>query len=60
MQLDLIKSATFFQQLLCSYFQHLRSQIIETVMVLSVCHLFGLYTPNQVADALELPKGRLY
>ena len=60
MQLDLIKSATFFQQLLCSYFQRLRSQIVETVLVLSVCHLFGLYNPNQVADALELPKGRLY
>ena len=28
--------------------------------MLSVCHLFGLYNPNQVSDALELPKARLY
>ena len=60
MQLYLIKSATFFQHLLFSYFQRLRSQVVETVVVLSVCHLFGLYNPNQVSDALELPKGRLY
>ena len=60
MQLHLIKSATFFQHLLFSYFQRLRSQVVETVVVLSVCHLFGLYNPNQVSDALELPKGRLY
>ena len=60
MQLHLIKSATFFQHLLCSYFQRLRSQLVETVVILSVCHLFGLYNPNQVADALELPKARLY
>ena len=60
MHLHLIKSATFFQQLLCSYFRRLRSQLVETVVILSVCHLFGLYNPNQVADALELPKARLY
>ena len=27
---------------------------------MSVLHLFGLYNPNQVADALKLPKARLY
>ena len=29
-------------------------------MLLCVCHLFGLYNPNQVADALKLPKAGLY
>ena len=36
------------------------SQIVETLVVLSVCHLFGLYNPNQVADAFKLPKAGLY
>ena len=38
----------------------MRWQVVETLLVLSVCHLFGLYNPNQVADALKLPKARLY
>ena len=60
MQDHLIKSTIFFQDLLCSYFQRLRRQIVETLVLLCVCHLFGLYNPNQVADALKLPKARLY
>ena len=56
----LIKSTLFFQDLLCSYFQCIKRQVIETLLLLCVCHLFGLYNPNQVADALELPKARLY
>ena len=55
-----IKSTIFFQDLLSSYFQRITSQVIETLLVLSICHLFGLYNPNQVADALKLPKARLY
>ena len=35
-------------------------QIVETLVLLSVSYLFGLYNPNQVADALRLPKARLY
>ena len=38
----------------------MRWKVVETLLVLSVCHLFGLYNPNQVADALKLPKARLY
>ena len=29
-------------------------------MLLSLCHLFGLYNPNQVSDALFIPKASLY
>ena len=54
------KSTIFFQHLLSSYFQRMRRQVVETLLMLSVCHLFGLYNPNQVADALKLPKARLY
>jgi len=60
MRYKLIKSTIFFQDLLCSYFQRMRQQVVETLLLLCVCHLFGLYNPNQVADALKLPKARLY
>ena len=60
MQDQFIKSTRFFQHLLSSYFRRITSQVVETLLVLSVCHLFGLYNPNQVADALALPKARLY
>ena len=60
MQEHFITSTLFFQHLLSSYFQRMRRQVVETLLVLSVCHLFGLDNPNQVADALELPKARLY
>ena len=60
MQDQFIKSTRFFQHLLSSYFRRITSQVVETLLVLSVCHLFGLYNPNQVADALELPKAKLH
>jgi len=60
MQYKIIKSTRFFQDLLSSYFRRLRQQVVETLLLLCVCHLFGLYNPNQVADALKLPKSRLY
>ena len=60
MRHKIITSTLFFQDLLSSYFQRLSQQIVETLVLLCVCHLFGLYNPNQVADALELPKARLY
>ncbi len=60
MRHKIIKSTIFFQDLFSSYFRRMRQQIIETLLLLCVCHLFGLYNPNQVADALKLPKARLY
>lgn len=57
---QIIKSLRFFQHLLFTRFRHIRSQIVDTILLLSVCHLFGLYNPNQVADALTLPKAGLY
>ncbi|MDE0016415.1 MAG: hypothetical protein OXU51_09525 [Candidatus Poribacteria bacterium] len=61
MQYKIIKSTMFFQDLLCSYFRRMRQQVVETLLLLCVgFHLFGLYNPNQVADALKLPKSRLY
>ena len=60
MRHKIIKSTRFFQDLLSAYFQRMTQQIVETLLLLCVCHLFGLYNPNQVADALRLPKAGLY
>ena len=38
----------------------MRQQVVETLLLLCVRHLFGLYNPNQVSDALKLPKAGLY
>ena len=60
MQPQLIKSTLFFQQLLSSRFRTLKERVVKTIMLLSLCHLFGLYNPNQVSDALFIPKASLY
>ena len=57
---QLIKSTIFFQELLFSRFRTLKERLIETIMLLSLCHLFRLSNPNQVSDALSIPKARLY
>ena len=56
----LIKSTTFFQGLLSSQFHTLKQGFVNTLVFLSTCHLFRLTNPNQVADALSIPKARLY
>ena len=58
MQTQLIKSITFFQQLLSSQFSTLNQRLVRTLVFLS--NLFGLTNPNQVSDALSIPKARLY
>ena len=60
MQHHLTKSIMFFQVLLYSCFRRLTSELVETLLLLSTGHLFGLYNPNQVADALSIPKAKLY
>ncbi len=60
MQHHLIKSAMCFQILLYSNFRKMTSQLREVFLLLSTGHLFGLYNPNQVADALAIPKASLY
>ena len=60
MRTQLIKSTVFFQQLLSSRFRTLKERVVKTIMLLSLCHLFSLYNPNQVSDALFIPKASLY
>ncbi len=60
MQQHLIKSAMYFQILPYSNFRKMTSQLRETLLLLSTGHLFGLYSLNQVADALAIPKASLY
>ena len=60
MRTQLIKSTLFFQELLSSRFRTLKERVVKTIMLLSLCHLFSLYNPNQVSDALFIPKASLY
>lgn len=52
--IQFIKSTILFQDSLS--FQQMTQQIVEMLVLLCVRHLLGLYNPNQVADALKLPK----
>lgn len=60
MQQYVTKSLMFFQTLLYSNFRRMTYQLQEVLLLLSTCHLFGLYNPNQVSDALAIPKAKLY
>ena len=60
MQQHFIKSAMFFQILLYSNFPKMTTHLREILLLLSTGHLFGLYNPDQVADALAIPKANLY
>ncbi len=60
MQAHIIKSVAFFQSALFANFRDMTSALSETLLLLSTGHLFGLYNPNQVADALGVSKNRLY
>ena len=56
----IIRWTFFFQHLLYSRFRQLTPQVIETLVQLTVGHLFGFYNPNQLADALQIPKASVY
>ena len=60
MQHYIITSAKFFQSALYANFRDMTPELSETLLLLSTGHLFGLYNPNQVADALGVSKNRLY
>ena len=60
MQHHIIRSAAFFQSAFYANARDMTPELSETLLLLSTGHLFGLYNPNQVADALKLPKARLY
>ena len=60
MQEHIITSAAFFQSALYANSRDMTLELAETLLLLSTGHLFGLYNPNQVADALGVSKNRLY
>ena len=53
-------AAAFFQSALYANYRDMTPELAETLLLLSTGHLFGLYNPNQVADALDVSKNRLY
>ena len=60
MQHHIITSARFFQSALFANARDMTPELSETLLLLSTGHLFGLYNPNQVADALGVSKNKLY
>ena len=60
MREHIITSARFFQSALYANSRDMTPELAETLLLLSTGHLFGLYNPNQVADAIGISKNRLY
>lgn len=60
MQEHIIKSAKFFQSALYSVCRDMMPDLCEILLLLLTEHLFGLYNPHQIVDALELSKAKLY
>ena len=60
MREHIITSGAFFQSALYANCRDMTPELSETLLLLSTGHLFGLYNPNQVADALGISKNRLY
>ena len=60
MRQHIIRSAAFFQSALFANDRGMTPELSETLLLLSTGHLFGLYNPNQVADALGVSRNKLY
>ena len=60
MREHVITSAAFFQSALYANSRDMTPELCETLLLLSTGPLFGLYNPNQVAEALGLSKAKLY
>ena len=60
MREHIITSAAFFQSALYANSREMMPELSETLLLLSTGHLFGLYNPNQVADALGVSKNKRY
>ena len=60
MREHIITSTKFFQSALYANSREMTPDLSETLLLLSTGHLFGLYNPNQVADALGISKAKLY
>jgi hypothetical protein len=60
MREHVITSTAFFQSALYANSRDMTPELSETLLLLSTGHLFGLYNPNQVADALGVSKAKLY
>ncbi len=54
MREHIITSAAFFQSALYANSRYMMPELAETLLSLSTGHLFGLYNPDQVADALSV------
>jgi|ETNmetMinimDraft_26_1059896.scaffolds.fasta_scaffold37167_2 hypothetical protein len=60
MHQHVIRWICFFQGIIFTRFRRCQLQAIEVLTWLILGHLFGLYNPNQLADALGIAKSTLY
>lgn len=60
MREHLTTSMAFFQSALFANVRDMTPGLSETLLLLSMGHLFGLYNPNQVAEALGISKNKRY
>jgi len=60
MQQHITQWLGFFQGLLATRFRQNQKEAMETLIWLVVGQLFGLYNPNQLADAIGVSKANLY
>ena len=60
MRHHIIRTAAFFQSAFYANARKMTSELAETLLLLSTGHLFGLYNPNQVAEALSVWKNKRY
>lgn len=56
MQQHITQWLGFFQVLLLTKFRQNQKEAIETLIWLIVGHLFGLYNPNQLAEAIGIAR----
>ena len=60
MHIYIIRWIRFFQGIIFTRFRQCQRKAIEVLTWLILGHLFGLYNPNQLADALGIAKSMLY
>lgn len=57
---NLVESLRFYRWLLYDKFRQNRDEAIEIMLMLVAGHVFGCYTPNQLAQRLGVSKSKLY
>jgi hypothetical protein len=60
MQEDIIRVLKPYQQFLYSKFRQNKHEAIEALLMLAFGHIFEIFTPNQMAEIMEIDKNKVY